>query len=106
MKLDGPEDFDLRWSVSDNGSVDRGERTFKNVLYPYRVISNIGPAHCCEKRVYVYGRRFRMHHGNVAWVIAALIPFSLLESSKQGRTRGHLYIGISNAELLDASYPR
>src|SRR6266702_2696877 len=28
------------------------------------------------------GRRFRMDHGNIAWAIAAPIPFSFLESSK------------------------
>lgn len=90
----------------DNDFVDKSERTFKRVLYPYRLISDICPVHVLEKGVHVYSRRFRMDHSNIAWVIATPIPISLLESSKEGRTRGDLYIEILNAERLDTSRPR
>lgn len=76
-----------------------------NALCPYQLISNTGPVLSFEV-VHVYRRHFWMGDSNIAWVIVALVPISLLESSKEGRTRGDLYIKIPDAEHVDASHLR
>ena len=77
-----------------------------NALCPYQLISNTGPVLSFEEVVHVYRRQVRMGDSNIAWVIVALVPISLLESSKEGRTRGDLYIKIPDAEHVDASHLR
>ena len=87
--------------MGGDGFVDRCGRTFKGVLHPYRLISNISPVHCCEKNVYVYRRRFRVDHSDIAWVITALI----LASSKALKKDVRKVVSTSEYQKPDLLIP-